>query len=153
MNNETREESYLGVYESFDRKLDPEKYSMAKGRMKFKKYVLDANNAETRAKVLEILKSIEEGAISNYDRYCKQKNIDEIMEILMANEEVKKARGNMRNSMVEYEVGLAIQDFRNQFNCEPQQTAEDLKWLVERAIKHLSSPTINKVYAPEKAKK
>ena len=153
VNNQTRDEAYLKVYEGFDRKLDPEKYSMAKGRMNFKKYVLDANNAETRAKVLEILKSIEEGAISNYDRYCKQKNIDEIMEILMANEEVKKARGNMSNSMVEYEVGLAIQDFRNQFNCEPQQTAEDLKWLVERAIKHLSSPTINKVYAPEKAKK
>ena len=71
----------------------------------------------------------------------------------MANEEVKKARGNMHNSMVEYELGLAIQDFRNQFNYEPQQTAEDLKWLVERAIKHLSSPTINKAYAPEKAKK
>ena len=153
VNNQTRDEAYLKVYEGFDRKLDPEKYSMAKGRMNFKKYVLDANNAETRAKVLETLKSIEEGAISNYDRYCKQKNIDEIMEILMANEEVKKARGNMSNSMVEYEVGLAIQDFRNQFNCEPQQTAEDLKWLVERAIKHLSSPTINKVYAPEKAKK
>ena len=153
VNNQTRDEAYLKVYEGFDRKLDPEKYSMAKGRMNFKKYVLDANNAETRAKVLEILKSIEEGAISNYDRYCKQKNIDEIMEILMANEEVKKARGNMSNSMVEYEVGLAIQDFRNQFNCEPQQTAEDLKWLVERAIKHLSSPTNNKVYAPEKAKK
>ena len=153
VNNQTRDEAYLKVYEAFDRKLDPEKYSMAKGRMNFKKYVLDANNAETRAKVLETLKSIEEGAISNYDRYCKQKNIDEIMEILMANEEVKKARGNMSNSMVEYEVGLAIQDFRNQFNCEPQQTAEDLKWLVERAIKHLSSPTINKVYAPEKAKK
>ena len=153
VNNQTRDEAYLKVYEAFDRKLDPEKYSMAKGRMNFKKYVLDANNAETRAKVLETLKSIEEGAISNYDRYCKQKNIDEIMEILMANEEVKKARGNMSNSMVEYEVGLAIQDFRNQFNCEPQQTAEDLKWLVERAIKHLSSPTNNKVYAPEKAKK
>ena len=153
VNNQTRDEAYLKVYEGFDRKLDPEKYSMAKGRMNFKKYVLDANNAETRAKVLETLKSIEEGAISNYDRYCKQKNIDEIMEILMANEEVKKARGNMSNSMVEYEVGLAIQDFRNQFNCEPQQTAEDLKWLVERAIKHLSSPTNNKVYAPEKAKK
>ena len=153
VNNQTRDEAYLKVYEGFDRKLDPEKYSMAKGRMNFKKYVLDANNAETRAKVLETLKSIEEGAISNYDRYCKQKNIDEIMEILMANEEVKKARGYMDNSMVEYEVGLAIQDFRNQFNCEPQQTAEDLKWLVERAIKHLSSPTINKAYAPEKAKK
>ena len=153
VNNQTRDEAYLKVYEGFDRKLDPEKYSMAKGRMNFKKYVLDANNAETRAKVLDILKSIEEGAISNYDRYCKQKNIDEIMEILMANEEVKKARGNMSNSMVEYEVGLAIQDFRNQFNCEPQQKVEDLKWLVERAIKHLSSPTINKVYAPEKAKK
>ena len=153
VNNQTRDEAYLKVYEGFDRKLDPEKYSMAKGRMNFKKYVLDANNAETRAKVLDILKSIEEGAISNYDRYCKQKNIDEIMEILMANEEVKKARGNMSNSMVEYEVGLAIQDFRNQFNCEPQQKVEDLKWLVERAIKHLSSPTINKAYAPEKAKK
>ena len=153
LDNLTRDEAYLKVYEGFDRKLDPEKYSMAKGRMNFKKYVLDANNAETRAKVLETLKSIEEGAISNYDRYCKQKNIDEIMEILMANEEVKKARGNMHNSMVEYELGLAIQDFRNQFNCEPQQTAEDLKWLVERAIKHLSSPTINKAYAPEKAKK
>ena len=136
VNNQTRDEAYLKVYEGFDRKLDPEKYSMAKGRMNFKKYVLDANNAETRAKVLETLKSIEEGAISNYDRYCKQKNIDEIMEILMANEEVKKARGNMSNSMVEYEVGLAIQDFRNQFNCEPQQTAEDRKWRVERAIKH-----------------
>jgi hypothetical protein len=153
MNNETREESYLGVYKAFDKKLDPEKYSMAKGRMKFKKYVLDANNEETRAKVLDILKSIEEGAISSYDRYCKQKNIDEIMEILKANEEVKKARGNMHNSLFEYELSLALQDFRNQFNCEPQQTAEDLKWLVERAIKHLSSPTINKVYAPEKAKK
>jgi len=140
VNNQTRDEAYLKVYEGFDRKLDPEKYSMAKGRMNFKKYVLDANNAETRAKVLETLKSIEEGAISNYDRYCKQKNIDEIMEILMANEEVKKARGNMHNSLFEYEVGLALQDFRNQFNCEPQQTAEDLKWLVERAIKHLSSP-------------
>ena len=79
--------------------------------------------------------------------------IEERVNALMANEEVKKARGNMSNSMVEYEVGLAIQDFRNQFNCEPQQTAEDLKWLVERAIKHLSSPTNNKVYAPEKAKK
>ena len=153
VNNQTRDEAYLKVYEGFDRKLDPEKYSMAKGRMKFKKYVLDANNAETRAKVLETLKSIEEGAIINYNNYCKQKNIDEIMEILMANEEVKKARGNMDNSMFEYEVGLAIQDFRNQFNCEPQQTAEDLKWLVERAIKHLSSPTINKACAPEKAKK
>jgi hypothetical protein len=153
MNNETREESYLGVYEAFDKKLDPEKYSMAKGRMKFKKYVLDANNEETRAKVLDILKSIEEGAISSYDRYCKQKNIDEIMEILKANEEVKKARGNMHNSLFEYELALALQDFRNQFNCEPQQTAEDLKWLVERAIKHLSSPTINKACAPEKAKK
>ena len=153
MNNETREESYLGVYEAFDKKLDPEKYSMAKGRMKFKKYVLDANNEETRAKVLDILKSIEEGAISSYDRYCKQKNIDEIMEILKANEEVKKARGNMHNSLFEYELGLALQDFRNQFNCEPQQKVEDLKWLVERAIKHLSSPTINKAYAPEKAKK
>ena len=153
VNNQTRDEAYLKVYEGFDRKLDPEKYSMAKGRMNFKKYVLDANNAETRAKVLETLKSIEEGAISDYDRYCKQKNIDEIMEILMANEEVKKARGNMHNSLFEYEVGLALQDFRNQFNCEPQQTAEDLKWLVERAIKHLSSPTINKASAPEKAKK
>lgn len=153
MNNETREESYLGVYEAFDKKLDPEKYSMAKGRMKFKKYVLDANNEETRAKVLDILKSIEEGAISSYDRYCKQKNIDEIYDILKANEEIKKFKGKMIDAQFEYELALALQDFRNQFNCEPQQTAEDLKWLVERAIKHLSSPTINKASAPEKAKK
>ena len=153
MNNETREESYLGVYEAFDKKLDPEKYSMAKGRMKFKKYVLDANNEETRAKVLDILKSIEEGAISSYDRYCKQKNIDEIYDILKANEEIKKFKGKMIDAQFEYELALALQDFRNQFNCEPQQTAEDLKWLVERAIKHLSSLTINKACAPEKAKK
>ena len=153
MNNETREESYLGVYESFDRKLDPEKYSMAKGRMKFKKYVLDANNEETRAKVLDILKSMEESAASSYNLYCQRKNIDEIYDILKANEEIKKFKGKMIDAQFEYELALALQDFRNQFNCEPQQKVEDLKWLVERAIKHLSSPTINKASAPEKAKK
>ena len=153
MNNETREESYLGVYEAFDKKLDPEKYSMAKGRMKFKKYVLDANNEETRAKVLDILKSMEESAASSYNLYCQRKNIDEIYDILKANEEIKKFKGKMIDAQFEYELALALQDFRNQFNCEPQQKVEDLKWLVERAIKHLSSPTINKASAPEKAKK
>ena len=153
MNNETREESYLGVYESYDRKLDPEKYSQLKGCRQYKKYVLDANNEETRAKVLDILKSMEESAASSYDLYCQRKNIDEIYDILKANEEIKKFKGKMINAQFEYELALALQDFRNQFNCEPQQTAEDLKWLVERAIKHLSSPTINKASAPEKAKK
>ena len=126
---------------------------MAKGRMKFKKYVLDANNEETRAKVLDILKSMEESAASSYNLYCQRKNIDEIYDILKANEEIKKFKGKMIDAQFEYELALALQDFRNQFNCEPQQKVEDLKWLVERAIKHLSSPTINKASAPEKAKK
>ena len=140
VNNQTRDEAYLKVYEGFDRKLDPEKYSMAKGRMNFKKYVLDANNAETRAKVLEILKSIEEGAISNYDRYCKQKNIDEIMEILMANEELKKLM-TVKNADLVYRgyVFKSITSFRDQFNREPKQDADDLKWLIEESIKQLKT--------------
>ena len=140
MKNLTRDEAYLKIYEVFDRQMDPEKYSPNKGRREFKKYALDANNAESRAKILDTLKTIEKNYGSAYDRHCKQKNIDEIMEILMANEELKKLM-TVKNADLVYRgyVFKSITSFRDQFNREPKQDADDLKWLIEESIKQLKT--------------
>ena len=68
------------------------------------------------------------------------KNIDEIMEILMANEELKKLM-TVKNADLVYRgyVFKSITSFRDQFNREPKQDADDLKWLIEESIEQLKT--------------
>ena len=56
-NKWTREQTYLQLYECFDRQMDPKKYNRYSKLNT--KYPADANNAESRTKVLDLLAELE----------------------------------------------------------------------------------------------
>lgn len=63
-------------------------------------------------------------------------NIDEIMEMVMANEELNKIKlKNGFDPIYRSHATSAISNFKSKFNREPKQNVEDLKWILEETIR------------------
>ena len=134
-NKWTREQTYLQLYECFDRTLDPKKYNPHSSK-KYTKYPADANNAESRAKVLDLLAELEKAEERNYNNYIIQQNQLEIINIIVANEELNKIKNrNGFDPIYRSHATSAIRNFKSKFNREPKQNAEDLKWILEETIR------------------
>ena len=134
-NKWTREQTYLQLYECFDRTLDPKKYNPHSSK-NYTKYPADANNAESRAKVLDLLAELEKAEERNYKNYCIQQNDLEIINIIVANEELNKIKLiNGFDPIYRSHATSAISNFKSKFNREPKQNAEDLKWILEETIR------------------
>ena len=134
-NKWTREQTYLQLYECFDRTLDPKKYNPHSSK-NYTKYPADANNAESRAKVLDLLAELEKAEERNYNNYIIQQNQVEIINIIVANEELNKIKNrNGFDPVYRSHATSAIRNFKSKFNREPKQNAEDLKWILEETIR------------------
>ena len=134
-NKWTREQTYLQLYECFDRNLDPKKYNPYSSK-KYTKYPADANNAESRTRVLDLLVELEKAEERGYNSYIIQQNKLEIIEIILANEELNKIKNrNGFDPMYRSHATSAISNFKSKFNREPKQNAEDLKWILEETIR------------------
>ena len=133
-NKWTREQTYLQLYECFDRQVDPKKYNRYSKLNT--KYPADANNAESRTKVLDLLAELEKEEERGYNSYIIQQNKLEIIEIILANEELNKIKlKNGFDPIYRSHATSAISNFKSKFNREPKQNAEDLKWILEETIR------------------
>ena len=100
------------------------------------KYPADANNAESRTRVLDLLAELEKAEERNYKNYCIQQNDLEIINIIVANEELNKIKLiNGFDPIYRSHATSAISNFKSKFNREPKQNAEDLKWILEETIR------------------
>ena len=134
-NKWTREQTYLQLYECFDRTLDPKKYNPHSSK-NYTKYPADANNAESRTKVLDLLAELEKAEERNYNNYIIQQNQLEIINFIVANEELNKIKNrNGFDPIYRSHATSAIRNFKSKFNREPKQNAEDLKWILEETIR------------------
>ena len=116
-NKWTREQTYLQLYECFDRQVDPKKYNRYSKLNT--KYPADANNAESRTRVLDLLAELEKAEERNYKNYCIQQNDLEIINIIVANEELNKIKLiNGFDPIYRSHATSAISNFKSKFNRE-----------------------------------